>query len=78
MRWVRLTRMIRSRLNRLRGCPLAVRMAAMRCLWNAIGRGTVCEVRAVIKAVSEKMPVSAIAAHFHNTYGLQTSERLLS
>lgn len=36
---------------------------------DTIGRGTACEVKAVIKAVSEKMPVSAIAAHFHNTYG---------
>jgi len=38
-------------------------------LGDTIGVGTPTKARELIKAVSQVVPVSALAAHFHNTYG---------
>ena len=38
-------------------------------LGDTIGVGTPNETRALIKALKEEMPVTALAGHFHDTYG---------
>jgi len=38
-------------------------------LGDTIGKGTPLIISEVISAVNEKLPLSAIAVHFHNTYG---------
>ncbi len=53
--------------------PVAVALYEMGCyeisLGDTIGVGTPHETRALIKAVAQEIPVTAIAGHFHDTYG---------
>jgi len=52
---------------------VGTRLYAMGCeeisLGDTIGVGTPGAARAMIEAVAQRVPVSALAAHFHDTYG---------
>ena len=56
-----------------RVATLAERLIELGCfevsLGDTIGRGTPGRTRVLVDAVAEKIGVSHIAAHFHNTYG---------
>jgi hydroxymethylglutaryl-CoA lyase len=53
--------------------PVALKLYEMGCfeicLADTIGVGTPAETRALIRAVSDVIPVTALAGHFHDTYG---------
>ncbi len=53
--------------------PLAGALYDMGCyeisLGDTIGAGTAGEARAMIRAVAKAVPVTALAGHFHDTYG---------
>lgn len=54
-------------------CRYVERLWSMGCseisLGDTIGVGTPQKAREVVKAVSQQIPLSAIALHFHDTYG---------
>lgn len=76
---------VRGYVSTVLGCPyqgevpladvvrVAVRLHAMGCyeisLGDTIGVGTPHKARAMLRAVSAELPVSALAVHFHDTYG---------
>ncbi len=76
---------VRGYVSCVLGCPyegavdpyavanLSERLFEMGCyeisLGDTIGVGTPGETTALIRAVKEKIPVTAIAGHFHDTYG---------
>ena len=76
---------VRSYISVVLGCPyegdvpaqqvanLALRLQDLGCdeisLGDTIGKGTPLKAQQLIDAVSRKVPVSMLAAHFHNTYG---------
>ncbi len=76
---------VRGYVSCVLGCPYegdvplknVVRVAkaldAMGCdalsLGDTIGVGTPAETRAMIRAVSDEIPVAALAGHYHDTYG---------
>ena len=53
--------------------PVAASLYEMGCyeisLGDTIGTGTPEETRALIRTISKAVPVSALAGHFHDTYG---------
>lgn len=53
--------------------PVALKLYEMGCyeisLADTIGVGTPEETRSLIRALSDVMPVTALAGHFHDTYG---------
>ncbi|HJV22179.1 MAG TPA: hydroxymethylglutaryl-CoA lyase [Holophagaceae bacterium] len=76
---------VRGYVSCVLGCPyegevapakvaeVAGRLFAMGCyeisLGDTIGVGTPAQARAMVRAVAERVPVQALAAHFHDTYG---------
>jgi hydroxymethylglutaryl-CoA lyase len=76
---------VRGYVSCVLGCPyegriaigkvadVAARLLAQGCyeisLGDTIGVGTPHAARAMLKAVSESVPLSQLAAHFHDTYG---------
>ena len=76
---------VRGYISCVLGCPyegeitpavvvdLAEQLHVLGCyeisLGDTIGVGTPAKARALIQAVSEKVPVQYLAAHFHDTYG---------
>ena len=56
-----------------RVAEVAARLHAMGCeeisLGDTIGVGTPRAARAMVEAVADSVPVAALAAHFHDTYG---------
>jgi hydroxymethylglutaryl-CoA lyase len=76
---------VRGYVSCVLGCPyegriaiekvadVAARLLALGCyeisLGDTIGAGTPRAARAMLKAVSERVPLSRLAAHFHDTYG---------
>lgn len=76
---------VRGYVSCVMGCPyqgrvslddvtyVAARLMDMGCyeisLGDTIGIGTPKQARAVVAAVSEKVPIKMLAAHFHDTYG---------
>ncbi|OAN52219.1 hydroxymethylglutaryl-CoA lyase [Paramagnetospirillum marisnigri] len=76
---------VRGYVSCVLGCPyegeiapaavaeVAARLAAMGCyevsLGDTIGTGTPAKARAMVEAVTARLPVSMLAAHFHDTYG---------
>ncbi len=76
---------VRGYVSCVLGCPyegriaigkvadVAARLLALGCteisLGDTIGAGTPRAARAMLKAVSARVPLSQLAAHFHDTYG---------
>ena len=76
---------VRGYVSTVLGCPyqgevpvadvvrVASRLYALGCyeisLGDTIGIGTPRKARAMLKAVANEIPVSALAVHFHDTYG---------
>ncbi len=76
---------VRGYVSTVLGCPyqgevpvadvvrVAARLHAMGCyeisLGDTIGVGTPRKARAMLKAVASEVPMSALAVHFHDTYG---------
>ncbi len=76
---------VRGYVSCVLGCPyegavapakvaeVAARLFAMGCyeisLGDTIGIGTPGQARAMVAAVAERVPMTALAAHFHDTYG---------
>ncbi|MGA9547514.1 MAG: hydroxymethylglutaryl-CoA lyase [Rhodomicrobium sp.] len=76
---------VRGYVSCVLGCPyegriaiekvadVAARLLALGCteisLGDTIGAGTPRAARAMLKAVSERVPLPQLAAHFHDTYG---------
>ena len=76
---------VRGYVSTVLGCPyqghvpvadvvrVASRLYAMGCyeisLGDTIGVGTPHKARAMLKAVASEIPMSALAVHFHDTYG---------
>lgn len=76
---------VRGYVSCVLGCPyegavapaqvaeLAERLYVLGChevsLGDTIGVGTPGQARAMVEAVARRVPVSALAAHFHDTYG---------
>lgn len=76
---------VRGYVSTVLGCPyqgevpvadvvrVAARLHAMGCyeisLGDTIGIGTPHQARAMLKAVAAEIPLSALAVHFHDTYG---------
>jgi hydroxymethylglutaryl-CoA lyase len=76
---------VRGYVSCVLGCPyegriaigkvadVAARLLSLGCaeisLGDTIGVGTPNAARAMLKAVSERVPLSQLAAHFHDTYG---------
>ena len=76
---------VRGYVSCVLGCPyegriaiekvadVAARLLALGCyeisLGDTIGAGAPCAARAMLKAVSERVPLSQLAVHFHDTYG---------
>jgi hydroxymethylglutaryl-CoA lyase len=76
---------VRGYVSTVLGCPyqgevpladvvrVAARLHAMGCyeisLGDTIGVGTPRKARAMLKAVASEIPLSALAVHFHDTYG---------
>ncbi len=76
---------VRGYVSTVLGCPyqgevpvrdvvrVAARLHAMGCyevsLGDTIGTGTPHKARALLRAVATEIPMSAIALHFHDTYG---------
>ncbi len=76
---------VRGYVSTVLGCPyqgevpigdvvrVAVRLHAMGCyevsLGDTIGTGTPHKARAMLRAVATEIPMSALALHFHDTYG---------
>ncbi|MAO91068.1 MAG: hydroxymethylglutaryl-CoA lyase [Rhodospirillaceae bacterium] len=76
---------VRGYISCVLGCPyegkiapdavaaVAERLVQLGCyevsLGDTIGTGTPVETRALIQAVSQKVPMAQIAGHFHDTYG---------
>ncbi|HJV89659.1 MAG TPA: hydroxymethylglutaryl-CoA lyase [Holophagaceae bacterium] len=76
---------VRGYVSCVLGCPyegevaaskvaeVAGRLFAMGCyeisLGDTIGVGTPAKAAAMVRAVAERVPVAALAAHFHDTYG---------
>ncbi len=76
---------VRGYVSTVLGCPyqgevpvgdvvrVAARLHAMGCyevsLGDTIGTGTPHKARALLRAVAMEIPMSAIALHFHDTYG---------
>lgn len=76
---------VRGYVSCVLGCPyegpvapaavaaVAAKLAAMGCyeisLGDTIGVGTPAKAQAMVQAVSERVPVDMLAAHFHDTYG---------
>ncbi|PTW62791.1 hydroxymethylglutaryl-CoA lyase [Breoghania corrubedonensis] len=54
--------------------PVARSLMEMGCgeisLGETLGRATPCRIAAVIEAVAAHVPIEALAAHFHDTYGM--------
>jgi hydroxymethylglutaryl-CoA lyase len=76
---------VRGYVSTVLGCPyqgevpvadvvrVATRLHALGCyevsLGDTIGVGTPRKARAMLKAVASEVPLSALAVHFHDTYG---------
>jgi hydroxymethylglutaryl-CoA lyase len=76
---------VRGYVSTVLGCPyqgevpvtdvvrVAARLHALGCheisLGDTIGVGTPAKARAMLKAVAAEVPMSALAVHFHDTYG---------
>ena len=76
---------VRGYVSTVLGCPyqgevpvadvvrIAARLHALGCyeisLGDTIGVGTPRKARAMLKAVASEVPLSALAVHFHDTYG---------
>ena len=76
---------VRGYVSTVLGCPyqgevpvadvvrVATRLHALGCyevsLGDTIGTGTPRKARAMLKAVASEVPLSALAVHFHDTYG---------
>ena len=76
---------VRGYVSTVLGCPyqgevpvadvvrVAARLHALGCyevsLGDTIGVGTPRKARAMLKAVASEVPLSALAVHFHDTYG---------
>jgi hydroxymethylglutaryl-CoA lyase len=76
---------IRSYISVVLGCPyedkvaaprvaeIALRLFNLGCdeisLGDTIGTGTPAKAQELVDAVSDKVPIAMLAAHFHNTYG---------
>jgi hydroxymethylglutaryl-CoA lyase len=76
---------VRGYVSTVLGCPyqgevrvadvvhVATRLHALGCheisLGDTIGVGTPAKARAMLKAVAAEVPMSALAVHFHDTYG---------
>lgn len=76
---------VRGYVSTVLGCPyqgkvpvadvvrVAARLHALGCyeisLGDTIGVGTPHQARAMLKAVANEVPLSALAVHFHDTYG---------
>jgi len=76
---------VRGYVSTVLGCPyqgevpvadvvrVAQRMHALGCyeisLGDTIGVGTPDKARAMLRAVAAEVPISALAVHFHDTYG---------
>ncbi|MBI3129957.1 MAG: hydroxymethylglutaryl-CoA lyase [Acidobacteria bacterium] len=76
---------VRGYVSCVLGCPyegevpaakvaeVAERLHRMGCyeisLGDTIGVGTPAKARAMVQAVAERVPMAALAAHFHDTYG---------
>ena len=76
---------VRGYVSTVLGCPyqgevpvedvvrVAKRMHALGCyeisLGDTIGVGTPSKARAMLRAVAREVPISALAVHFHDTYG---------
>ncbi|CAA7627169.1 hydroxymethylglutaryl-CoA lyase [Magnetospirillum sp. SS-4] len=76
---------VRGYVSCVLGCPyegaiapaavveVASRLAALGCyeisLGDTVGVGTPLQAQAVVEAVSARLPVEMLAAHFHDTYG---------
>jgi hydroxymethylglutaryl-CoA lyase len=76
---------VRGYVSCVLGCPyegaiapaavveVATRLARMGCyeisLGDTVGVGTPAQAQAMIEAVSARLPVEMLAAHFHDTYG---------
>ena len=77
---------VRGYVSCVLGCPyegavapgrvaeVAARLAALGCheisLGDTIGAGTPADVRAMLDAVAERVPIARLAGHFHDTYGM--------
>ena len=76
---------VRGYVSTVLGCPyqgevpvadvvrVAARLHALGCyevsLGDTIGVGTPAKARAMLRAVAKEVPMSALAVHFHDTYG---------
>jgi hydroxymethylglutaryl-CoA lyase len=85
---------VRGYLSCVAGCPyegpiapavvaaLAAELYAMGCheisLGDTIGVGTPASVLAMLEAVSGRVPVAALAGHFHDTYGMGVANAFAS